>query len=172
MRLTRRRSSRTSSCSLASPREKQLAESHDIFDADDRFEGIYFVKSGIVKESAETSSCNRTVGSILALRALVLQMNGLINRSDATAPPVYGSKATTLKESYVYFFDKDSLIEMVFSNEELFDMVYKMYYQTFVLETNVGFAQQEIQDILDIQNSKTRYLKRNAIFELPKGTPG
>ena len=109
---------------------------------------------------------------MLALRSLVQQMNGLINRSDACANPVYGSRAETLRETHVYFFDKDSLIEMVFSNEDLFDMVYKMYYQAFVLESNVRSAQQEIQDIVDIQNSKTRYLKRNAVFELPKGTRG
>lgn len=112
-----------------------------IFDLSDKFEGVYFVKSGILSETIGHASFNKNVGDIIGIRSLVYYMNLLIYRGEATEEDIHGfTNWTTLesiRESSVLFFDKDNLVKMIFSNQDFFDLVYKLYYQHYILKTNV-----------------------------------
>jgi hypothetical protein len=107
----------------------------------DTFEGIYFIKSGIIHEKYGHQVVNKAIGDILGLRTLIGYMNQKLNKhevSDSAGESFcYLTSAEAIQETFVFFFEKDDLIEMIFKNEELFDSVYKMYYQHFVMQTNV-----------------------------------
>lgn len=123
-------------------REKHLSEKQQIFTIMDTFQGVYFIKTGIIHERYGQQVVNKAIGDILGLRTLVNYMNLKINRnevSDSSAETFcYLTTAEAIQESFVFFIEKDDVIEMIFKNEDLFDSVYKMYYQHHVLQTNVG----------------------------------
>lgn len=108
----------------------------------DSFEGIYFVKSGVVAEHVGESMCSRSIGEVLGLKSLISYLNNLISSTDVSESSLesvnYRTSASALKESRVVFFDKASLVQMAFSNENYFDFLYKLYYQHFVLRSNVS----------------------------------
>lgn len=110
----------------------------------DVFKGIYFINSGIIQEKYGQQIVNKTIGEILGLRSLVSYMNSLINRHESSegSPEslTYITTAEAIRESFVFFFDRNDLVEMAFSNEELFESIYKTYYQQFVMQTNVNLS--------------------------------
>jgi hypothetical protein len=112
-----------------------------VFSIMDTFQGVYFIKSGIINEKYGQQVFNKAIGDVLGLRTLIHYMNMKINTNEVTdGPPeafCYLTTTEAIQESFVFFFEKDDVIEMIFKNEELFDSVYKMYYQHHVLETNV-----------------------------------
>lgn len=99
------------------------------------------MKSGILSETIGQASFNKNVGDIIGIRSLVYYMNLLINKSEATEDDIHGftnwTSLESIRESSVLFFDKDNLVKMIFSNEDFFDLVYKLYYQHYILKTNV-----------------------------------
>lgn len=116
-----------------------------VFTIMDPFQGVYFIKSGIIHEKYGQQIANKAIGDILGLRSLITYMNQKVNKyetSDSSPESFcYMTSAEAIQESFVFFFEKDDLIEMIFNNEELFDSLYKMYYQHYVLQTNVKIVQ-------------------------------
>lgn len=112
-----------------------------MFSLADPFLGIYFINSGIIQEKYGQQVINKTTGDILGLRSLVSYMNTLINKHESSdcGPEslCYITTAEAIRESFVFFFDRNDLVEMAFSNEELFEHIYKTHYQQYVLQTNV-----------------------------------
>jgi CRP-like cAMP-binding protein len=112
-----------------------------IFEDQELFQGLYLVKSGIVIESSGQVQTNRAVGDVLAFGTLIQYMNALINNSELvdTSPESlpFTTTAKAMRESRVVFWDKESLVQMAFTNEKFFDRLYKLYYQYIILRTNV-----------------------------------
>ena len=98
------------------------------------------MKRGVVKEVEKAQAKNRTAGEVLGLRALVANMNNLINKEEREEEMYYKTSAACLKDSQLVFLDRESAIQMVFSNEDFFDAVYKTYYQYYVVVSNVGIG--------------------------------
>ena len=99
------------------------------------------MKSGVIAEHVGEAMCSRSIGEVLGLKSLIMYLNTLISSTDSSESAVdplnYRTSASALKESRVVFFDKASLVQMAFSNENFFDFLYKLYYQHFVLRSNV-----------------------------------